>query len=49
MDDYDIDYYVEEVGELVDRKLFIYEEMRPKIAEFKRSLREEEETHRKTF
>jgi antirestriction protein len=47
-DDYDIDFYVEKVQDIASRKLNLYEQLRDKLAEFKRCLREEEEQLRKT-
>lgn len=47
-DDYDIDYYVDRIQAVAARKLQNYLMLREKIAEFKNSLREEEEMHRLT-
>ena len=45
-EDYDIDYYVEKIGKIAARKLQIYMQLRDKMLDFKKSLKEEEEMHR---
>ena len=45
-EDYDIDYYVEKIGKIAARKLQIYMQLRDKMMDFKKSLKEEEEMHR---
>ena len=44
-DDYDIDYYVDQITAVAARKLALYGQLRDRLAEFKSSLRDEEEEH----
>ena len=45
-DEYDIDFYVDKIGKIAARKLQIYLQLRDKLLDFKKSLKEEEEMHR---
>ena len=45
-DEYDIDYYVDKIGKIAARKLQIYLQLRDRLGEFKKTLREEEDMHR---
>jgi len=45
-EEYDIDYYVEKIGKIAARKLQMYMQLRDKINDFKKSIKEEEEMHR---
>jgi hypothetical protein len=45
-DEYDIDFYVDKIGKIAARKLQIYLQLRDKMLDFKKSLKEEEEMHR---
>jgi len=44
-EDYDIDYYVDEISSVAARRLAIYGQLRDKLQEFCRCLRVEEEEH----
>lgn len=44
-EDYDIDYYVDEISGVAALRLALYGQLRDKLQEFRRCLRDEEEEH----